>query len=190
MGKPVYEAIVIGGSWGGMDAVIQLIKPLPKLYPIPIIVVIHRKKNVKSSLCDILSKYTVLTVKEVDEKEVISAGTIYIAPANYHVFIEQDKTFSLDVSPDVLYSRPSIDVLFESAALVYKDTLIGIILTGANADGSLGLNKISEKKGLTIVQDPTEAVIDIMPKAAIMKGPVDHVLSLKRIQELLLYVIR
>lgn len=187
--KGAYEAIVIGGSWGGMEAVIKIIKDLPVLFPLPIIVVMHRQKNVESSLCSVIKKNTRLSIKEITDKEKLYPGTIYLVPANYHVFIEKDKTFSLDVSENVLFSRPSIDIVFESAALVFRNKLIGILLTGANSDGSQGLKTISEMGGLTIVQDPLEAISKIMPLSAIEKVKVDYVLKLNEIQSLLMSTV-
>lgn len=182
-----YEAILIGGSWGGMDAVIKILSGVPANYPIPIIVILHRKKDTKSELTSVIQNKLLLKVKEIEEKEKINPGQVYIAPANYHVLIEEEKTFSLDVSERVNHSRPSIDVTFESGAEVYKDKLIGIILTGANKDGSLGLNIVSKSGGLAIVQDPLEAEIETMPKAALLKTPeVNHIFRLEQIKAFLL----
>jgi two-component system, chemotaxis family, protein-glutamate methylesterase/glutaminase len=185
-GNKTYEAVVIGGSWGGTEALIQILKDLPASFALPIIVVLHRQKNTISFLIEILSKRIHIPVKEVEEKEAILSGFVYIAPPNYHILIEQDRTFSLDVSQEISYSRPSIDVLFESAALVYKHKLVGILLTGANADGSEGMSTIAKEKGLTVVQDPDDAESNIMPKAALSKVKVDHVLTKPQISELLL----
>ena len=187
--KGAYEAIVIGGSWGGMEAVIKIVKDLPVLFPLPIIIVVHRQKNVESSLCDLIKKYTKLSIKEITDKEAVRPGTIYLVPANYHVLIENDKTFSLDVSASVLFSRPSIDIVFESAALVFRNKLVAVLLTGANSDGSEGLKTISEKGGLTIVQDPEEALSKTMPLAAIAKVKVDFVLKLDEIHTLLMSIV-
>lgn len=180
-----FEAIVIGGSWGGMDAVSQIIRSLHEGYPLPIITVLHRAKNVESSLAKILAKHSPIPVKEIEEKEAIKNSILYVAPANYHTLIEKDRTFSLDLSEDVLFSRPSIDVLFESAAITYKERLIGILLTGANSDGSDGIKTIASFGGLTIVQDPAEAESNIMPKAAIAKTAVDFVYQLSEISDFL-----
>jgi two-component system, chemotaxis family, protein-glutamate methylesterase/glutaminase len=181
-----YEAVAIGGSWGGMEAVSKILAGLPTAFKLPIIIILHRLKNVESELPRLVAKNAKLRVKEIDEKEKILPGYVYIAPANYHVLIEQDKTFSLCVSELVHYSRPSLDVSFKSAADVYKDKLVGIILTGANRDGSEGLNEIKCKGGLTIVQDPLEAEVDTMPKAAIKKTHIDHVLTLEGIKNMLI----
>lgn len=188
--KSNLEAIVVGGSWGGMDALIHLLSGLSYLYPLPILTVVHRQRNVASSLPSILAKYTTMKVKEVDDKEEIRAGTVYIAPPNYHVLVEKDRTLSLDVSEDVHFARPSIDILFESAALVYKEKLLGILLTGANSDGSDGLKTIAEMGGTTIVQDPVEAQVDTMPKSALAKMKVDHIFTVYEIQKYLLTVVQ
>ncbi len=184
--KNGYEAIVIGGSWGGMEAVIKIVKDLPVFFPLPIVVVVHRQKNVESNLCSVITKNTRLYTKEVTDKEEIRPGTIYLVPANYHVLVEKDRTFSLDVSENVLFSRPSIDIVFESASLVFRNKLIGILLTGANSDGSQGLKAISEMGGLTIVQDPMEAISKTMPLSAIERVKIDHILKLEEIQSLLM----
>lgn len=180
-----YEVIVIGGSWGGTDAVIEILSGLSASFRLPIIVVLHRQKNVESALDEIIGKYLKLEVREINEKEKIVGGKIYLAPSNYHVLIEQDGTFSLDVSENVAYSRPSIDVLFESAAMVYSEKLIGILLSGANSDGSEGMLAIAKRDGMTIVQNPEEAENSIMPVSALEKVKA-FVMTKKQIQEFLL----
>lgn len=180
-----YEAIVIGGSWGGMNAVIHILKDIPKCCEMPVIVVLHRLRDVESELPEIIARKTGLVVKEIDEKEPILSGNVYIAPADYHVLIESDKTFTLDYSHPVNYSRPSIDVLFQSAADVYKNKLVGILLTGANSDGSRGLKKIQEKGGLTIVQNPEEAEVDTMPRSALKLIKPMHVYKMEEIRNFL-----
>src|SRR5690349_15815709 len=127
------ELIVIGGSWGGTDAVIHILSGLPTTFRTPVVVVLHRQKNVESALHEIIGRYISIDIKEVNEKEPVKGGSVYLAPSNYHVLIEKDKTFSLDVSEDVAFSRPSIDVLFESASMTYGDKVVGVLLTGANS---------------------------------------------------------
>jgi two-component system, chemotaxis family, protein-glutamate methylesterase/glutaminase len=178
-----YKAIVIGTSWGGLDAISKILAGMPEDFVLPVVVVIHRLRNVESSLVDLIGKKTKLKVKEVDEKEPLSPGMVYLAPANYHVLIEKDLTFSLSVDEPVLFSRPSIDVLFESAAEAYGDQLVGVILTGANSDGSKGLKKISSMGGLTIVQLPDEAEVSTMPLSALRLVKPDHILSLNQIKD-------
>ena len=182
----MYKAIVIGGSIGGLEAVVSITSGLPRDYHLPVIIVLHRIKNQKSGLVEVIQAKCKIKVKEADEKESIRPGFVYIAPANYHLLIEEEETFSLTYSELVNYSRPSIDVLFESAAEVYKDKLIGILLTGANDDGSNGIKMISEYGGLTVVQDPKTAKCDIIPKSAIAKTKVDKILNLNEIQFFLL----
>lgn len=183
-----YEAIVIGVSAGGFEALSKLFSSLPESLFFSIIVVQHVHHTADDFFVEHMNSQSKLLVKEAEEKETILPQTIYIAPAGYHLLIEEDKTFSLSVDSPVNYARPSVDVLFESAADVYRDKLIGIILTGANKDGSQGLKKIKERGGLTIVQDPKTAQFDAMPKAAISLHTVDHVLTLEGIQDFFLDV--
>lgn len=183
-----YEAIAIGASWGGMEAVNNILAGLPASFSIPIIVILHRLKNVESELPRLIAKKTSLKVKEIDEKEEIKGGYVYIAPANYHVLVEEDRSFSLCVSEPVHYSRPSLDVSFQSAARVFRSALVGIILTGANRDGSEGMLEIQRQGGLTIVQDPKEAEVDTMPKAALKLIQADYILSLEGIKQLLINI--
>lgn len=188
IGNKKYQAIVIGTSAGGLIALSSLLENLPVNYPIPIIIVQHRSKEPRDLLEEILQGKCNMKVKQADEKEKIESGFIYIAPPDYHLLIEKDFTFSLTADEAVLYSRPSIDVLFESAASVYKDKLIGIILTGANSDGAKGLRRIAENNGLTIVQTPDNAQFSVMPLAAIATQKVNFILSLLKIQSFLLNI--
>ncbi|MFN6946369.1 MAG: chemotaxis protein CheB [Cytophagaceae bacterium] len=183
-----YEAIVIGGSLGGMEAVSGIIKGLPGDFNIPVIVVLHRLKNVKSSLIQLLSKYSALPVYEIEDKTEIKEGAVYVAPANYHTLIEKNRTFSLDCSEAINYCRPSIDVLFESATEQFGNRLIGIVLTGANNDGSKGLKAIAENGGVTIVQDPDTAESDVMPVSALKLVKADKILDIKGIQSFLIFL--
>lgn len=181
-----YKAIVMGTSLGGLKALMEIIPKLPINFPVPIIVVQHIHKDSDEFPSSYLNKNSALTVKEANEKEKTASGYVYIAPANYHLLVEDDETFTLSVDAKVNHNRPSIDVLFESAAEVFKLQLIGIILTGANEDGAVGLKRIKQFGGLTIVQDPDEAESGIMPKAAIALCKVDYILSLKEIMKFLL----
>jgi len=177
-----YKCIVIGASAGGMRALSSVLSPLPPDFPIPIIVLQHLSPDTYNNyLINHINKRVQLVVKEADEKEPITKGHIYIAPANYHLLVEDDQTFSLSIDGRVHYSRPSINVLFDSAAEVYKSKVIGIILTGANNDGAEGLHRIKQNGGLAIVQNPEEAEADVMPRAAIAQCDVDYVLSLEQI---------
>ena len=181
-----YEAIVIGVSAGGMNALGEILPRLPDDFSLPIIIVQHMDPNSRGYLPDHLDRNCSIQVKEAEEKESIIGGVAYIAPANYHLLLEEDRTFSLSVDDAVNYSRPSIDVMFESAADVYNRRLVGVILTGANSDGSKGLTKIKSLGGLAVVQDPATAHVDYMPKAAIASTKVDHILPLEEIASLLM----
>ena len=181
-----FKAIVIGTSAGGLSALSTLLEKLPPSYHLPIIIVQHRAKDQKSLLEEVLQPKCKIKIKQADEKEKIEKGVVYIAPPDYHLLIENDLTFSLSCDELVSYSRPSIDVLFESAALAYRETLIGIILTGASNDGASGLQTIKKYGGLTIAQSPAEAQFPRMPGAAIEKGAAMLILTLNEIQEKIL----
>ncbi len=180
-----FQAVVIGVSAGGFHALHKILPQLPKDFPLPIILVQHRMAGSDDFLMESLNSSCKLKVKESDEKEKITPGTVYIAPSDYHLLIEKDRTFSLSMDEPVCYARPSIDVLFETAAQTYKKCLIGIILTGANSDGSAGITEIKAKGGLTIAQDPETAEVNIMPLSAIATKSVDFVLPLEDIPSFL-----
>lgn len=181
-----YEAMVIGASAGGANALRHLLAPLPENFKIPIIIVQHLDAHSHNYFVEYLSRYCHLKVKEIDEKEFIEKGYVYIAPPNYHTLIEKDKSFALTVEERVSYARPSIDILFETAADAFAENLIGVILTGANHDGSNGIKKVKENGGLAIVQDPETAEVDVMPRAAIKCAKVDYILKLEEINKILL----
>ena len=159
----MYDAIVIGVSAGGMQALCEIIPELPQDFKVPVIVVQHISADSGDYLPERLNRISAIRVKEAEENEDILPGTAYTAPAGYHLLIEDDRSFALSCEPRVNYARPAIDVLFESAAHVFEDALIGIILTGANSDGAQGLAKIKATGGLTIVQNPKTAEADAMP---------------------------
>src|SRR5665647_1282864 len=181
-----YEAIVIGVSSGGMNAMKVIFSLLPKGFSIPVIIVQHVSAHSNNQWIKLLNDKSNLYIKEADEKEKIENGTIYIAPANYHLMIEKNKTFSLTIDERVNYARPSIDVLFESAAEAYKDKLIGVILTGSNNDGTNGIKRIKECGGLAIIQNPETAESSYMPASAIATNQPDYILSLEEITALLI----
>jgi len=176
-----YKAIVIGVSAGGMNALGQILPRLPADFPLPVIVVQHISPQSDNYMIRHFDSISKVNVKEADEKEEILPGTVYFAPPNYHLMVETDFTFSLSVEARVNFSRPSIDVLFETAAEAYCDTLIGIILTGANNDGSRGLKRIKDCGGFTIVQNPANSEVSAMPEAAIKITKVDKILDLEKI---------
>ena len=172
------KAVVIGASAGGWDALKIILGALPEDFPLAIMVVMHRHPHSDDYLEKSLDNDCAVRVKQADEKESIVSGTVYFAPPNYHLLIEDIHTLTLSVARAVNYARPSIDVLFESAAYVYGDTLAGLILTGANNDGAGGLKKIKAMGGLTLVQDPETAEATAMPSAAIKAADPDFVLPL------------
>ncbi len=180
-----YEAIVLGVSAGGLDALSRLLPELPADFALSLIVVQHIAPSSDNFWVQLLNDKTNLAVKEADEKEAIEKGCVYFAPPGYHLLVEQDRTFGLSVDKRVNHSRPAIDVLFESAAEAYRDGLAGVVLTGANHDGAQGLKRIKQIGGLTIVQDPADAESSAMPRAAIQAARPDHVLSLADIGPLL-----
>ena len=180
-----YKVIVIGVSTGGTKALKTILSVLPSKFALSVIIVMHRHKDTDGYLERLLDSECKMRVKQADEKEEIKAGVVYLAPPNYHLLIEDDGTFSMSVAGAVNYARPSVDVVFESAAEVYGKGLIGVVLTGANKDGSQGLKKIKEAGGLAIVQIPETAEVSDMPRAAIAAVKPDYVLSLEKIGPLL-----
>jgi two-component system chemotaxis response regulator CheB len=188
--KGRYQAVAVGGSSGGFKALQEVLAPLPASFALPVMVVLHRGPTSDGLLAHLLRASCRLTVKEADEKEDIRPGVVYIAPANYHLLVEGDRTLSLSVDPDVCYARPSIDVLFETAADAYRSGLIGILLTGAGYDGTEGMKRIRERGGLTVAQDPDSAQVAMMPCSAIEAHVVDRVLSLEEIASLLATIHR
>lgn len=180
-----HQAIVIGTSAGGFQATKTLLSRLQEALPAAVIIVQHLPNRSNDSMVKLLNEVSRLPVKEVEDKEPIVAGTVYLCPPDYHLLIEREKCFTLSVDPKVNFSRPSIDVLFESAAEVYRDELIGVVLTGANDDGSVGLRVIKEHGGMTIVQNPAEAEYPEMPSAAAAASEVDVLLALDEIADFL-----
>jgi len=178
--------IVIGGSAGSFRVVTELLSALPKNFKYPIILVLHRLKYVKSGFVEALSTKSELTVCEPFDKDKIKDNTIYIAPANYHLCIEPNNTFSLSVEEQVNHSRPSIDITLSTAGRSLKDKTLGIVLSGANKDGAIGLKHIKDAGGYTIVQDPNDATVRTMPDAAITETNPEKVLSSQEIIDFIL----
>jgi two-component system chemotaxis response regulator CheB len=176
-----FGLIVMGASWGGLRATELVLGALPGSFPTPIAIAQHRAVDSGSgALSRMLSLRSGLDVCEAGDKDPIEPGRVYLAPPDYHLLVEEDG-FALSTDVMVQHSRPSIDVLFESAADVYGDRLIGVVLTGANADGAEGLVRVKRRGGVTIVQDPETAERREMPEAAIATGAADHVLALDAI---------
>ena len=180
-----YKAIVIGCSAGGFVALKELLTPLRKDFSIPIIIVQHISPHSDNYITTYLNEHCNLNVKEADQKEIIQKGNIYFAPPNFHLLIEENFFFSLTTEERINFARPAINILFETASYAYKDKLIGIILTGANNDGSKGMKAIKKQGGLTIVQNPETAEVDSMPLNAINATKIDYILDLKQITEML-----
>lgn len=180
-----YEAVVMGTSAGGLAALTALFETLPARYPLPILLVQHRAKDSQDLFEEVLQRKCRIEIKQADEKERILPGRIYVAPPDYHMLVERDRTLSLSFDAPVTFSRPSIDVLFESAALVYRHKLVAIVLTGSNNDGANGIRAVGNAGGLTIAQDPKEAAYAYMAQAAIDTAKVEHVWSLAGIAQFL-----
>jgi len=182
-----YSVVGIGTSWGGLAAMTALLRALPEDFRLPIVFVQHRSKDSDRLLSQLLQDNTSLAVCEVEDKDVLTPGTVHVAPADYHVMLENG-FFSLTIEEPVRFSRPSIDVMFESLADAYGPKAIGIVLTGANEDGSRGLARIVARGGRALVQAPKTAEIPIMPAAAIRAVPTAEVLPIdgmaKRLFEL------
>jgi len=163
----MYKAIVIGTSYGGLEALKLILPKFDKDFPLPVIVVLHIGDHNNDIFINYLNEECKLVVKEAESNESILPGYIYFAPPNYHLLVEDDFTFSLSTSEKLNFSRPSIDILFESAAWAYTKSLIGVILTGANSDGANGLKIIKDLGGTTVVQNPCSALSPAMPRAAL-----------------------
>jgi two-component system, chemotaxis family, protein-glutamate methylesterase/glutaminase len=175
------EAVVIGASVGALEALSNLLPGLPADYRLPILIVVHLPPDKISLLAELLRARCAIRVREAEDKEPIEPGVAYFAPPDYHLLVEQDKRLSLSNDEPVLFSRPSIDVLFESAADAYGDGLIGVVLTGANSDGANGLRAVVEAGGVAVVQKPGSAHAAAMPQAAIAACPDARVLPVNEI---------
>ncbi|HEY3369307.1 MAG TPA: chemotaxis protein CheB [Prolixibacteraceae bacterium] len=182
----MYKAIVIGTSYGGLEALKLILPSLDETFPLPIIIVLHIGNHSNDTFIEYLNSICKLQVKEAEGNETIRGGVIYFAPPNYHLQVENNFTFSLSTAEKVNFSRPSIDVLFESAAWVYAENLIGVILTGANSDGANGLKIIKDTGGTTIVQNPCSALSPAMPRAALKISKPDIRLKLEDISDQLM----
>ncbi len=183
--KRKFRAVVIGASSGGFDALKIALARLPEDFILPVLVVQHLAKNSDDYLVRYLDRCCNVRVKEAEEKETILPGVVYIAPPGYHLLVEEDATLAFSVEGLVNFSRPSIDVLFLSAADAFRSELIGIIMTGGNQDGSAGLKMIGAEGGITVVQSPESAEADAMPRAALLAVKADYVVPLLEIGSLL-----
>lgn len=173
----VSRMVVIGGSAGSLDAVLKITAALPPASGAAFVIVLHRKANGESILTGLLSLRTSLPVREVEDKEDLFPNVIYVAPPDYHLLLEDRKTFSLDCSEKLHFSRPSIDILFEAAAEIFGPSCMGILLSGANADGASGLKKIRTAGGHTVAQEPSSAEVSFMPQQAIAVNAAAKILG-------------
>lgn len=181
MSEAMIEAVVIGASAGAIDALSEILPELPEQFSLPVIVVVHLREDRNSALVDLFRQRCRVEVCEAEDKMPLSAGVVYFAPPDYHLLIDVERWLALSVDPPVQFSRPSIDVLFQSAADVFGAGLVGVVLSGANSDGARGLRSIVDAHGTALVQDPAEAYAPLMPQAAIDACPEARRLSLKQI---------
>ena len=184
------QAVVIGTSAGGSEVLMTLFAGLPGDFPLPIIVVQHVHPHQDDSFAAWYGRSTALGVTAAQDKERVQPGTVYFAPPDYHLLVERDGSLALSVDERVNWSRPSIDVMFESAAYAWCAGVVGVILTGANGDGAMGLRRIRDLGGLTLAQDPATAEHPTMPQAAIDAGAVAELLSVEGILQRLLAIAR
>lgn len=188
--RQAIEAVVIGASAGGVHALLALLADLPRSFRLPVIVVLHLPEDRDSQLAEIFQYRLPIAVRQAADKESIAPATLYFAGPGYHLSVEMDRTFSISCEEALHFSRPSVDILMESAADAYGAALAGILLTGANEDGAAGMARIKQQGGLTVVQDPVEAEVPTMPEAAIFRQAPDFILKLAGIRDFLLKLDR
>jgi two-component system, chemotaxis family, protein-glutamate methylesterase/glutaminase len=176
-----YKAVIIGGSAGSFQVVTRILNGLPKSFPLPVLLCLHRLKHVRSGFVEALSLKSNIPVEEPYDKDLLRPGKAYLAPANYHMYIELANRIALSTEETVNHSRPSIDLSFITAANAYRDKLIGIILSGANKDGAAGLKKVHDNGGVAIVQDPGECEVKTMTQSALQLTRVDFVYTTDQI---------
>ena len=180
-----FKAVVIGGSAGSFQVITRILSQLPDDFEIPIVMCLHRLKHVRNGFVEALSLKSIRPVVEPYDKETIKKNKIYLAPSNYHLSFELGNTFSLSTEMMINNSRPAIDITLSTAAYVYKNKLLGILLSGANKDGALGMKRIKDRGGYTIIQDPEECMIRTMPEAAQNLTQIDQMLNTDDIIEYL-----
>jgi two-component system chemotaxis response regulator CheB len=177
----MYKAVIIGGSAGSFQVITKILSSLPPNFHLPVLLSLHRLKHVRSGFVEALSIKASIPVIEPFDKDQIKPGKAYLAPANYHMFVELGNKIALSTEEPVNHSRPSIDLSFVTAAQVYREKLIGIILSGANKDGAYGLKKIKDYGGITIVQDPEECQVKTMTESSLRLSKADHILKTNEI---------
>jgi len=175
--KTDYKILVIGGSAGSFVLVRKILEALPGTFPLPIVLCLHRRRDISNGFVESLNPVSKLKVLEPCDKDPIQRGHVYLDPSNYHMFIERGETFALSTEKEENYSRPSIDLTFESAGKVYGKRMIGIMLSGANSDGAKGILSSKNNGAYTIIQDPEEALFDTMPREALKLVSPDEILS-------------
>ena len=178
------DAVAIGASAGGVEVLSVLLSSLPASCRASFFIVMHIPRERPSLLAEVFNARCALPVREAEDKEPVQPGTVYFAPPDYHLLLDRGPILALSSDEPVHFSRPSIDVLFESAADIYGERLLGLILTGANQDGAEGLAAVGRAGGRTVVQEPGSAAVPFLPEAALQVGPVDFVLSLAQLREL------
>lgn len=177
----MYKAVIIGGSAGSFQVVTKILSSLPKGFNIPVLLSLHRLKHVRSGFVEALSIKSTIPIIEPNDKDTIKPGRGYLAPANYHMYVELGNKIALSTEEAVNHSRPSIDLSFVTAAEAYRNKLVGIILSGANKDGAYGIKKVKDFGGLAIVQDPNECQVKTMTEASIKMTKIDHIYSTNQI---------
>ena len=185
-----YDIIIIGASAGGLSALEELLGIIKDYIHVPIVIVQHISPDSGDSLLKIIKKISTIEVVEPIDKERIESDHVYLAPPDYHLLVERDKTFSLYMGPKENFCRPSIDLLFETVAEAFLERTVGIVLTGANNDGTKGIESIKDFSGLTIAQSPLEAQVPIMPQNAIDSGSIDYTLTINEIGNLLIELFK
>ncbi len=181
--------VAIGASLGGFNAILSVLKPLPADLPVPVVIVQHRGTASDGNLVELLQRHTGLKVVEAEDKTALTPATVFVAPPDYHVLVEAGGSLALSTEGPVRSARPSIDVLFETAADAYGPALLGVLLTGASADGASGLAHLKARGGRAIVQDPATAECATMPAAGIAATAVDYILPLERIGDYLVSLV-
>jgi two-component system chemotaxis response regulator CheB len=183
-----FKVVMIGGSAGSLQVLMQLLPQLPSPLHYAIVIVLHRKNTEDNTLEELIALKATAGVQNIEDKVVVEPGYIYVAPAGYHLLFESNFAISLDISEKINFSIPSIDVSFQSASEAFKSNAVGILLSGANSDGTAGLVSIKNQGGITVVQDPNTAEIDFMPKNAVKKALPDQVLSIEEISNFLVKI--
>lgn len=180
-----FELVVIGLSSGGVELLMRFVPDLPAHFPVPVVICLHASASTTAALCELLGERAALQVLEAEDKGHLRAGAVYLAPGGYHLHVERDGSCSLSLDAPEKYARPSIDVLFESAAHAFRERLIAVVLTGANDDGAEGAKRVKALGGCVIVQDPADAQAPQMPLAALANVNADHIIGAREVGPLL-----